>query len=221
MLQQKHQKGNFKIMDINNKTRVAYRCPYCGAVITFDVTRERLKSRFNLTCIQCHKSQMEISRLPDGVISLTVPCLMCPHSHPYKISEEMFFSKDIYTFSCSFSGLDICFIGKDEDLVDDEIDASGALISAMLEETKECDANAGSAEVMVADTAVMREVLFALGQLYDQKKINCKCGSKSVKVLIDYDKAVVVCKVCSNKTYINARTRFDANAAIELEHLDF
>lgn len=203
------------------KTRVAYRCPCCGAVITFDVTKERLKSRFSLTCIQCHKSQMEIALLPGNVVSLTVPCLMCPHSHPYKISEEMFFSKDVYTFPCSFTGLDICFIGQDEDLVEDEIDASQAVIRAMIEETQQEDANAGDADVMVADTAVMREVLFAIGQLDEAKAIHCNCGSKSIKVLIDYDKAVIVCKVCGNKKEIAARTRFDANAAIDLEQIDF
>jgi len=206
-------------METNNKTRVAYRCPYCGAVITFDVTRERLKNRFNLTCIQCHKSQMEISMLPGDVVSLTVPCLMCPHSHPYKISSEMFFSKDVYTFPCSFTGLDICFIGQDEDLVDDEIDASGALIRAMLEETKEEDLNAKDADVMVADTAVMREVLFAIGELDKNKKIRCQCQSKAVKVLLDYDKATVVCKVCGRKKDVAARTRFDANAAIDLDEI--
>ncbi len=208
-------------MDINNKTRVAYRCPYCGAVITFDVTPERLKSRFNLTCIQCHKSQMEISMIPGDVVCLTVPCLMCPHSHPYKISLEMFFSKDIYTFPCSFSGLDVCFIGTDEDLVDDEIDASGALIRAMLEETEQEDLNANDANVMVADTAVMREVVFAIGELEKQKKIKCSCQSKSVKVLLDYDKAIIVCKVCSNKKEIPARTRLDASAAIDMEMIEF
>ena len=71
----------------------------------------------------------------------------------------MFFSKDIYTFPCSFSGLDICFIGQNEELVDDEIDSSGALIRTMFEETKEEDSNANDANAMVADTAEMREVL--------------------------------------------------------------
>ncbi len=207
-------------MDLN-KTRVAYRCPVCGAVITFDVTRERLKNRFSLNCIQCHKSDMEIEMLPGDTVSLTVPCLMCPHSHPFKISAEMFFSKDVYTFPCSFTGLDICFIGQDEDLVDDEIDASGTLIRAMIEETKEEDLNAKDASVIVADTGVMREVLFAIGELDKNKKIKCKCGSSAVKVLIDYDKADIVCKVCANNKEIAARTRFDANAAIELEQIDF
>lgn len=208
-------------MSNREKTRIAYRCPYCGAVLTFDLSKDRLNSgKFSVPCIQCHKSHLEIALLPGDTVSLTVPCLMCPHPHPFKMSAEMFFTKDIYNFPCSFTGLDICFIGE-EDLVEDEIDASGALINSMLEETREEDANAKDADVMVADTGVMREVLFAIGKLDEEKKIKCKCGSGAVKVLLDYDKAVVICKVCANKTDIPARTRFDANDAIDMEEINF
>ncbi len=206
-------------MDNQNKTRIAYRCPYCGAVLTFDLSKDRLIDKFSMNCIQCHKSSLEISLLPGDVVSLIVPCLMCPHPHVYKMSADMFFTKDIYTFPCSFTGLDICFIGE-ADLVEDEIDASGALISSMLEETQSDDANAKDADVLLADTAVMREVLFALGELDKEKKITCHCGSKAVKVLLDYDKAVIVCKVCGSKKDIAARTRFDANAAIDLDFIE-
>ena len=35
-------------------------------------------------------------------------------------SPDSFFNKDIYCFPCSFTGIDICFVG-DADYVDDEI----------------------------------------------------------------------------------------------------
>ena len=127
-------------MEQRTKTTVAYRCPACGAILTFDVTRERLeKGKMNMPCIQCGKSHLDIMKEPSGSISLLVPCLMCPHPHPYKISPEMFFEKDIYCFPCSFTGIDICFIG-DADYVDDEIIRSGREIADLIEETKEEDA---------------------------------------------------------------------------------
>lgn len=203
-------------MKHENMTTLAYRCPSCGAILTFDIKRERLeRGKLTIPCIQCSKSSAEVSLSPSGTVNITVPCLVCPHSHPYSMSAEMFFSKDIYCFPCSFSGLDICFIGEDE-LVDDEIIRSGGEISAILESTREQDLNAKDANVMVANTSVMREVLFAIGNLEEEKKIVCSCGSHSVKILLDYDKAVVVCKVCSKKKEIAARTKFDANAAIEM-----
>lgn len=206
-------------METRDKTTVAYRCPHCGAILTFDVTRDRLeKGKMNMPCIQCGKSHLDIVKEPSGSISLLVPCLMCPHPHPYKISYEMFFEKEVFCFPCSFTGIDICFIGE-EDYVDDEIIRSGREISDLIEETNEEDANARDANVMVADTSVMREVLFAIGNLQEENKIRCSCGSSAVKVLIDYDKVIVTCKVCAKKKEIAARTRFDANAAIELDEI--
>ena len=117
-------------MEQRTKTTVAYRCPACGAILTIDVTKERLeKGKMNMPCIQCGKSHLDIVKEPSGSISLLVPCLMCPHPHPYKISPEMFFEKEIFCFPCSFTGIDICFIG-DADYVDDEIIRSGREISS-------------------------------------------------------------------------------------------
>ena len=125
---------------------------------------------------------------------------------------------EIAFFGGSFTGIDICFIGE-SDFVDDEIIRSGREIADLIEETNDEDANAKDANVMVADTSVMREVLFAIGNLQEDKKIKCSCGSNAVKVLLDYDKAAVICKVCGKKKEIAARTRFDANAAIDLDEI--
>jgi len=76
-----------------------------------------------------------------------------------------------------------------------------------------------SSDFLVADTSVVREVLFAVGELEAEKKIGCSCGSHAVKVLIDYDKVIIVCKVCGKKYELSARTRFDANRAIDLEEI--
>ena len=132
----------------------------------------------------------------------------------------MFFGKDIITLPCSFTGLDICFIGE-EDLVEDEIDASAAAIRELTENADEQDDDAKkSANLMVADMNVMREVLFAIGNLDEDKKITCSCGSHAVKAVIDYDKVKIFCKVCGKSTEIPARTRFDANDAIELDEIN-
>ena len=204
-------------MDTREKTRIAYRCPYCGCVISADITRSTVEKSFTLECIECRKSKLEITPEPGGSIKIVVPCLMCPHPHPYKLSKEIFFEREIFTLPCSFTGLDICFIG-DEDNVEDEIDRTGAEISALTDE-EDTDEVKKSSEFMVADTSVIREILFAVGELDKSKKISCSCGSHAVKVLIDYDKVILVCKVCGKKYELDARTKFDANRAIDLEEI--
>ena len=42
----------------------------------------------------------------------------------------------------------------------------------------------------------------------------------AVKAVIDYDKVKIFCKVCEKSTEIPARTRFDANDAIELDEIN-
>ena len=204
----------------NNKTTVCYRCPDCGAILTFDVTRERLdKGLLSMRCIQCSKSKLDIMLTPDDTVNLTVPCLICPHSHPYRISKEAFFNKEIYCFTCSYSGLDICFIGQ-EDLVDEEIIRTGREIRELSELSgANSQDDSDHANLYVADSNVVREVMFAIGNLQEDKKIKCTCGASSVKVLIDYDKIDIICKVCAKKKSIASRTKFDANAAIELEEI--
>ena len=204
----------------NLKTTVCYRCPDCGAILTFDVTDERLlKGPLSMRCIQCSKSKLDITLTPDGCVNLSVPCLVCPHTHPYRISKEAFFNKDIYCFACSYSGLDICFIGKEE-LVDDEIIRTGREIRELTELSGADNQQAkNQSNLYVADSNVIREVMFALGNLSQDKKIKCSCGSSAVKFLIDYDKVDIVCKVCAKKKEIAARTKFDANAAIEFNEI--
>ncbi len=202
-----------------NSTRVAYRCPYCGAIISADVNMFMLSGGFKMPCIECHKSSLDMTLTNDKKVRLTVPCLVCPHPHPYTVSTEIFFSRDIFLLSCSFSGLDICFIG-DEDKVEDEIDRTESVIMDLLADAKDDENAEMQSDMLVADTNVVREVLFALDNLAKEEKIKCgNCGSRAVKVVIDYDEVKVVCKVCGREASVPARTKFDANDAIELEEL--
>lgn len=44
-----------------------------------------------------------------------MPCLTCGAEHTYVISEDAFFAKKVLSLSCTYTGIDICFIGKKED----------------------------------------------------------------------------------------------------------
>ena len=206
-------------MQTDKSTKIAYRCPYCGCIISANVNMFMLSGGFKLECIECHKAALDINITKDRKIKLLVPCLVCPHPHPYTVSAETFFSKEIFLLSCSFSGLDICFIG-DEDKVEDEIDRTESIIMDLLADAKDDEAAAVQSDMLVADTNVVREVLFALDNLMQQKKISCsQCSSKAVKVVIDYDSVRVGCKVCGKETVLPARNKFDASSAIDLEEL--
>lgn len=206
-------------MKTEKTTKLAYRCPYCGCVISANVNLFMLAGGFKLECIECHKSALELSMTGDEKVRLNVPCLVCPHPHPYTVSTDIFFGKDIFLLSCSYSGLDICFIG-DEDKVEDELDRTESLIMDLLADQRDDEEAVKQSEMLTANTNVVREILFALDALMTDKKITCgECGSHAAKVLIDYDSVHVVCKVCGKRKVLNARNKFDANSAIELDEL--
>lgn len=161
-------------------------------VISANVNMFMLAGGFKLECIECHKSALELSLSKDGKVRLLVPCLVCPHPHPYTLSKDVFFEKDIFLLSCSYSGLDICFIG-DEDKVEEELDRTESLIMDLLADAKDDENAAVQSDMLTADTNVIREILFALEGLSKEKKITCgECGSHAAKVLIDYDSVHVV-----------------------------
>ena len=206
-------------MKTEQSTKIAYRCPYCGSIISANVNLFMLAGGFKLECIECHKSALEMSMSRDRKVRLLVPCLVCPHPHPYTVSAEMFFEKVIFLLSCSYSGLDICFIG-DDDKVEEELDRTESIIMDLLADAKDDENAEVQSDMLTADTNVIREVLFALEGLAQQKKITCgECGSHAVKVLIDYDSVHVVCKVCGKEKVLNARNKFDSSAAIDLDEL--
>lgn len=198
-------------------TKIAYRCPYCGCIISANVNVFMLTGGFKLECIECHKAALDMSLTKDEKVRLSVPCLVCPHPHPYTVSAETFFSKEIFLLSCSFSGLDICFIGN-EDKIEEEIDRTESIIMDLLADYRDDETAQKKSDMLVADTNVVREVLFALDELMEKGRIKCgKCQSTAVKVVIDYDCVKVSCKVCAKERTLPARTRFDANDAIDLD----
>ena len=73
----------------------------------------------------------------------------------------MFFEKDIFLLSCSYSGLDICFIG-DDDKVEEELDRTESIIMDLLADAKDDENAEVQSDMLTADTNVVREVLFAL-----------------------------------------------------------
>ena len=102
-------------MVLNQKgTAVSYRCPECGTWVTsivgvFSLTADMLR----LKC-PCKGSEMTLLYAKDKKIRLTVPCFLCPQPHSFTVSSQLFFDKDLFALPCAYSGIDICFLGKEQ-----------------------------------------------------------------------------------------------------------
>ena len=175
-------------MVLNQKeTTVAYRCPECGATVMslvgiFTLTADMIR----LKC-PCGQSELEIVYTKDKKVRLNVPCFLCPTPHSYLISSGMFFEKDLFALPCSYSGIDVCFIGKknrvQEALKKSEEELMEMLGDTSFEELAEHRGESGE----LTDPQVLDIVLYVVRDLADEGKILCSCPDGGDLLLLRAD----------------------------------
>ena len=94
-------------------TTIGYHCPYCGLPIinSIDLFQMGGNNLIKIKCV-CGSGELVVQALKDHKYRLTIPCILCPNSHSYTLSSNTFFKKDLFSFSCKFTAVNICFIGQ-------------------------------------------------------------------------------------------------------------
>lgn len=179
------------------ETTVSYRCPECGASVTsmvgiFALTADMIR----LKC-PCGGSELEIVYTKDKKIRLSVPCFMCPSPHRYVISASMFFDRDLFALPCSYSGVDICFIGKQDKVADAMKESEKELLELLGGTSFEDLSKARGERVELSDPQVLEIVMYVIRDLADEGKVKCDCdGAGDYDVEIFDDHLTVTCKHC-------------------------
>jgi len=100
-------------MITDRDTTIGYHCPFCGMSILNRINVFSMNGNLiKLKCV-CGSSELVAQMLKDNKFRLTVPCILCPNSHSYTLSSGTFFKKELFSFTCKFTAINICFIGKD------------------------------------------------------------------------------------------------------------
>lgn len=205
------------------QTTVAYRCPKCGAVVRgavgmFSLTADMLR----LKC-PCGGSALEITYTKDKKVRLTVPCFVCPAPHTYLVSSNVFFKNEIFTLACTYSGIDICFIGSE-----------GAIDTAVAENEAELAELAGEngIELLVGardnlerdddipDPQVIDVLRYVLSELVDEGNIHCRCDDGGDYELQFGDGRVyIVCKKCGAELSIPSGSIYAAYAFLNADYV--
>lgn len=219
-------------MVLNSKeTTVAYRCPKCGRMIfsvvgIFALTGDLIK----LKC-DCGGSELTATYTSDRKVRLSVPCVVCSDPHIYVIGTGTFFGEDVFRLSCTYSGIDICLIGKKEAVEEaakkaDE-DFANLLKEAGVEdfdtfaEARDTDNENHSGKY--ADPEMQSIVHFMLCELEDEGNIKCKCrdgGHYEFKFVgNDLDTVLIYCTECSASVSIPLTDAIAANAFLHIDKL--
>lgn len=207
------------------ETTVAYRCPDCGCFVksvvgVFSLSADMLK----LKC-SCGKSEMSIVYGKDKKIRFIVPCFVCPKPHSFNISSQMFFAKELFAFPCAYSGLDICYFGK-EDKVSEACDNADRELTEILAEMG-CESlpdfkNGQNGDEIFSDPQILEIINFVIRDLDECGEITCKCekdeGLYDVEVTDDGVK--VSCERCGASLSIPVTSTMSAQAFLNCDHLD-
>ncbi len=207
------------------ETTVAYRCPECGSSVMsmvgiFALTADMIR----LKC-PCGGSQLEIVYTKDKKVRLNVPCFLCPTPHSYMLSSQMFFDRELFALPCSYSGIDICFIGR-QDKVSEAMQESEKELLQMLDDADvDIDTLMHSVEhnqkPELSDPQVLDIVMFVIHDLADEGKITCSCpDGGDYEVEIGDDHLTVKCKQCGDSLDIPTNSLTAANAFLSCERLD-
>ncbi len=207
----------------NKETSLSYRCPGCGSWVTsivgiFSLSADMLK----LKC-PCQKSSLSLVRTSDKKIRLTVPCFICPKPHSFTISNNTFFEKDIFAFPCAYTGMDICFFGKADEVkkaqeaADKELELIAAEYGAdelFGERDEDMD--------ILSDPQILDIVNFVIRDLDEAGEIKCKCPEDEgvYSVELTREGISITCEHCKAKKLVPVTSTITAQAFLNCDHLE-
>ena len=203
------------------KTTVSFRCSECGSSVRSMVGVFALSADMMRLKCPCGGSDLTMVMTRDRKVRLTVPCLVCPTPHVFTVSAEVFYGRELFALSCPYSGLDLCFIGREDEVVAASKDADDALAELLGENTLE-DLSGGKKSPFLTDPQIREIVTFVVADLAEEGGIECRCpegetGDYQAEVLDD--KIVVRCLKCGAAKVIPANSFTAANDFLSVQHL--
>lgn len=203
------------------KTTLSFRCSACGASVrnmvgVFALSADMLR----LKC-PCGGSDMTMVMTKDRKIRLTVPCLTCPKPHVFTVSSEVFYGRELFALPCPYSGLDLCFIGSEDEVIAASGEADRAL-GELLGDASVSDMADSRQTPFMTDPQIREIVTFVVADLADEGMIKCRCpegvaGEYEAEVL---DEEIVVrCKKCGAAAVVPANSFTAANDFLNADHL--
>ncbi len=205
----------------NKKTHIAYRCPSCGSGVRglcgdFALAGGRL---LRLRC-PCGQSHLEVAPAGDGKLLLTVPCLLCGTAHRFRISESLFYGRDLFLLNCAYSDLDVAFIG-DEERVSAALDENEGKLRTMFADAgiAALSANTEEERPTLPDVGVLDIIRFLVRELEADGEIDCPCGNGEYDLELCPDGVRVFCQNCGGEHLFPVSSEEAAQAFLMTDHI--
>ena len=210
------------------ETRIAYHCPHCNTTVFGLIGKFALAADMLRLKCPCGKSELTITYTLDKKVRLSVPCLFCATEHPYVISQNLFFERDLFLLNCPYTNMDICFIGEAEK-IDEALEQNKAELHKLLEHLGltsieelrgESEDGGEDAEPYLSDAQIYDIIRFLVADLSEEGEITCPCGSGHYECEIAPHGIRVYCPECHAEHFFRAESVGDAQEFLHCSHID-
>ena len=209
----------------NKNTTVAFRCPSCFKAVLSGVNIFRLSGDLlRLRCPECGEA-LTVQKTPDRKYRLSVPCVFCASPHNLLISESSLFGEDLFSVPCGFTGMDIFWAGKENE-VRAALEKSDRELEALLDDNarEKLSLMHREAEEDSPDPAVEHVVRFLICELEEEGRISCYCKDEGEIPLYDFqilsERVRIFCHCCGADAYLPLRSEADAEHFIGIDSLE-
>jgi hypothetical protein len=188
-------------MLIDTVITIAYKCPLCGSFKFFNISLFVLqqKKEFHLKC-RCKKSNLVVMENGSKAFEIRTPCIGCGYEHIYNLDRKEFLNKEISVFHCPSTGMQQCFVGRDE-AVRKKVDS----VERELDELMDMFGY----DNYFDNTQVMFDSLNRIHDIAEQGNLYCECGSSDVELILLPNKICLKCNKCSGSRIIQAASNED------------
>lgn len=193
-------------MLIDTSATIAYKCTSCGSFEFFSVSLFILlyKKKCSLPC-RCKKSSITVKQEGENNFLISIPCIGCGNEHTYLLTKKSFLSGDPAVLNCPETGMQICFVGRDE-TVRKKVDS--------LEEEMDELMDAYGYESYFKNTRVMFDILNRIHDIALNDNLYCECGGSDIELVLLSDCILLRCAKCGCDRRIAAANNKDLKSIL-------
>ena len=210
-------------MILNSKeTTVIYRCPHCGLSVISVVGIFTLSGDMVKLKCECGNSELVITKTKDAKVRIKIPCLACGDTHTFVISQDAFFERKVLCLACTYTGINICFIGEKEE-AHKILEENDAELAEIMKEAgiEDFDGFHNKQDYTLTDPETENLVRFMLEEFKADDCIHCNCpdGDGDYDFRFMGEDILVFCKKCNATAIIPLGDTAAAAAFLESDEL--
>lgn len=187
-------------MLIDTSITIAYKCSSCGSIGFYNTSLFKiLMFGENHFGCRCKKSELAVTGNDTGYL-VRVSCIGCGDEHIYSVDRKEIIKKGIAVLVCPETGLQLCFIGRDE-LVRNRVDDLENKLDRLIDMF--------GYESYFKNTQVMFDLLNKIHDIAEQGNLCCECGNNDIELLLFPESIILKCKRCMLEDRIMAAINKD------------